>query len=344
MTVRLLVGTYARNGGKGLQALHPAPDDGWIAGEAFAPAQNASFGTYSARHGLYYFVDEQAEGAVGAFREGSTGWEQVARVRTQGADPCYVALNRDESLLAVANYGSGSIALFRLDDRTGVPIEPPAVLQNAGGGPVADRQEGPHGHCACFSPDQRWLFHVDLGTDEVLAHAVDTGSGSLGERSVAYRGPAGSGPRHLVFHPALPLALLVSELASTLTVLRLEGSRLVEQQTLSTLPQGFAGESLAGHLSIDRAGERVYVTNRGHDSIAVFAWDEAGRLELLQHVPSGGASPRSFVVLETERQLLVANEEGENITAFRLRSDGTLSPHHAEIALPGTAFLFVAPE
>lgn len=344
MTLRLLVGTYARNGGKGLQALHPAPDGGWIVGEAFAAAQNASFGTYSARHGLYYFVDEQAEGAVGAFREGSAGLEQVARVRTQGADPCYVALNRDESLLAVANYGSGSIALFRLDERTGAPLEPPAVHQNAGRGPVTDRQEGPHAHCACFSPDQRWLFHVDLGTDEVLAHAVDAGSAVLGEWTVAYPAPAGSGPRHLVFHPALPLAVLASELASTLTVLRLEGGGLVEQQTLSTLPQGFAGESLAGHLSIDRAGKRVYVTNRGHDSIAVFSWDEAGELELRQHVPSGGASPRSFVLLEAERQLLVANEEGESVTAFRLQSDGTLSPHHADIPLPGAAFLLVAPQ
>jgi len=344
MSLSVLVGTYARSGGTGLRTLHPSADRGWSLGESWPAAQNASFATYSARRSLLYCVDEQADGALSAFRGGEHGWEQAARVRTHGAAPCYVALNGDESLLAVANYGSGSVALFRVDERTGAPLEPPIVRQNAGSGLVADRQDGPHAHCACFSPDQRWLYHVDLGTDEVLVHAVDAGGAALGEPSVAYRAPPGSGPRHLVFHPALPLAVLASELASTLTLLRLEEGRLVEQQTLSTLPQGFAGESLAGHLSLDRSGERVYVTNRGHDSIAVLALGEAGGLELLQHVPSGGASPRSFVVLEAERQLLVANEEGENITVFRLQEDGTLSPHHADIPLPGAAFLLVAPQ
>lgn len=156
-----------------------------------------------------------------------------------------------------------------------------------------------------------------------------------------FAAPAGSGPRHLVFHPSLPLALFVSELANTLTLLRVDDDQLVAVQTISTLPAGFAGKSLAGQMSLNASGDRVYVTNRGHDSIGVFAWRH-GALELLQHVPSGGASPRAFVLLEDEGQLLLANEEGGNLSSFSILADGTLSPPEVKIPLPGAVFLLVA--
>lgn len=341
MSPGLFVGTYARNGGAGLHPLTHA-DAGWVVGEAYAGAQNASFGTYSARHGLYYFVDEQAEGSLGAFRLTGDGWRQLARVGSQGAGPCYVALDRAESCLAIANYASGSVALFLLDEDTGVPLEPPVVRRNAGKGANEGRQDGPHAHCVCFSRDQRWVYQVDLGTDEILAYSFDANTGALGERNVAYQAPPGSGPRHLVFHPVLPFALLVSELSSTMTLLQVSNGRLTARQEISTLPPDYTGESLGGHLSVDQAGECVYVTNRGHDSIAVFGWNELGALQLLQHVPSGGASPRSFVLLEAERQLLLVNEKSGIITAFDILPDGTLSVLKAEIEVPGAVFLLVA--
>lgn len=340
MSASLLIGTYARNGGVGLHWLSQQ-GTGWTLGEAYAGAKNASFGTCSARHGLYYFVDEQTDGALGAFRISDGSWERLARVETRGAEPCYVALNSDENCLAVANYASGNVALFPLDQKTGLPVEPPVVRQNAGSGPVSDRQDGPHAHCACFGPDQRWLYHVDLGTDEVLAYGLDPSSGSIGERTVAYRAPSGAGPRHLVFHPSRPLALLLSELASTLTVLEVADGRLTAKEVVTTLPLEFTGENLGGHLSLNSAGDRVYVANRGHDSVAVFAWKEDITLECLQHISSRGASPRSFVLLEAERQLLLANEEGGNIAAFAIQSDGTLSPG-PDFAVPGAVFLLVA--
>jgi len=207
--MRLHLGTYARNGGAGLHCLESSGPSNWSLRDPFPGAQNASFGTYSSRHDLYYFVDEQAEGALGAYRETSGGWEALARVPTFGADPCYVALDAGQSYLAIANYGSGSAALFRLDPATEIPVAPPILLQNAGTGPDQDRQDGPHAHCVCFSRDKRWLFVVDLGTDEVLAYAFDPADGSLGERRIAFSAPQGSGPRHLVYHPILPLALLV---------------------------------------------------------------------------------------------------------------------------------------
>jgi 6-phosphogluconolactonase len=340
--VRLYAGTYASDGGAGLASVSYTADAGWTAGASYKGARNASFGVYSPRFGLHYLVDEQSDGAVGAYRETTEGWRAIARVGTDGAEPCYLALDREEKWLAVANYGSGSIALFALGPESGAPSETPILQRNEGSGPVADRQDGPHAHCALFGPDGRWLYHVDLGTDEVLAHPFDHDRGSLGERILAYRAPAGAGPRHIVFHPHLPIALLVCELAATLTVLRVGDGTLAAQRTVSTAPADFAGDNLGGHLALNTAGDRVYVTNRGHDSIAVFALDDAGDLDLLQHVPSGGASPRFFLFLEAERLLVLANEEGGNLRAFAIADDGKLSPLPGDLALPGAVFIAVA--
>ncbi|UZK70279.1 lactonase family protein [Sphingomonas sp. S1-29] len=341
MSVDLLVGTDASIGGTGLHRLRLSNDGSLRRDEVLAVARNASFATYSPRHDLYYLVDEQADGALGAYRAGADGWQQVAQVATYGADPCYVALNGAEDRLAVANYGSGSIALFRLDSSSGRPLAPPQIRHHAGSGPVADRQEGPHAHCVCFAPDQRWLYHVDLGADAIMAYRADRRDGPLGTGQRAYDAPPGSGPRHLVFHPSHPLALLVSELANTLTVLAVGDGVLTPLRTRSTLPEDFTGESIAGHLSLDRHGERAYVTNRGHDSIAVFAWKSGTDLDMLQAIPSGGASPRAFALLEAERLLVLANEDGGNLTLFDLRPDGTLAARPAAIPLPGAVFPFV---
>ncbi|WP_260596632.1 lactonase family protein [Sphingomonas endolithica] len=341
MTARFRIGTYANGGGAGLCTLQLGEDGGWTVGAADDGVPNASFGTHSARHGLYYFVDEQLVGAVGVYRPGANGLVPVARVATLGIDPCYIALDRDESLLAIANYGSGSIVVFRLDSESGLPLEHPALRENLGSGPVSERQEGPHAHCACFSPDDRWLFHVDLGTDQILSYPLNPRTRALGERKIAFAAPPGSGPRHLVFHPILPLALLASELASTLIVLQVAGGRLIPRETMSTLPSGYGGANICGHLSLNAAGDRAYVTNRGHDSVGVYSWNEAGILAPLQHVPSGGPSPRAFVLLEAERQMLLANEQDGTVTPFALQANGTLSAAGAPISVPGAAFPFV---
>jgi 6-phosphogluconolactonase len=336
----IYVGTYAEGGGPGLQRMGFHATHGWACEDAFPGARNASFGAYSARHDLHYLVDEHRTGTVGVFRASRGGWQEVGRVATGGADPCYVVLDADEGSLAVANYGSGNIAVFLLDPATGLPCDDPDVRANTGCGPAEDRQEGPHAHCVRFGPDGQWLFHVDLGTDEILAYPLDPTTGRLGKRHLAYAAPAGSGPRHLVFHPSMPLAILASELASRLTLLRVEGGSLTALHEVSTLPDGFEGKSIAGHLSLDRSGGRIYVTNRGHDSVTVFDWSDGHIPHLLQHVPSGGASPRAFLLLENERLLVLANEEGNTVTMFRIRDDGTLAPHHQALTVPAPVFVF----
>ena len=332
--MKLWVGSYSASGGRGLYPVTRSPAGDWSVGEPFEGAANASFGTWSARHRLHYLVDEEA-GLLVVYRH-ADDWRRLAVVPTGGSEPCHVSLSPDEAQLAVANYGDGSIALFSLDANTGLPSRPPDVHRNSGNGPHPDRQTGPHAHCVTFDPAGRWLYAADLGTDEILALPVESG---LGEPRVAFRAPPSSGPRHLMVHPSGDCCFLVSELASTLQLLRRDGAGLTALQSLSTLPDGAKEESLGGHLGINAGGNRVYVTNRGHDSIATFAFED-GKLSPLQHQGSGGAAPRHFLLLEEQRMMVVAHEEGGNVTGFALQGNGTLGRQIFDLAVPGAAFLF----
>ncbi|MFW2830936.1 lactonase family protein [Sphingomonas sp. ID0503] len=329
----LCVGTYAASGGRGLLPLIRDPE--WRVGGPVAAAENSSFGAFDAGRDLAFFVDERNEGRVRIFRRAEPVWMEVAAQPTLGEAPCYLALSPARTRLAVANYGSGSLAVFTLDPATGLPTGEPRLWQGTGQGPDAERQEGPHVHCAVFDGEDR-LYAVDLGTDRIFCF------GSEGEEpSVAFQTRPGAGPRHLVFHPGLPVAYLVSELASTITVLDRDGPRFAVRSVHRIQPEDFHGDNLGGHLSLDAAGTRLYVSNRGHDSIAVLAIEEDGDLRLLQHAPTHGASPRSFVLLEAERLFVVANEEAQNVAVIALTDDGRLGEVQAVIPVPGAAFPFV---
>ncbi len=336
-TVTLIAGTYAREGGKGLYPVvyDPARDD-WRVGNPISGIDDASFGTGGGPSGAFYLVREGADGAVAAY---APGWTRRGRSSTDGADPCYVALDAGSACLAVANYSSGSVTFHRLDLRTGVPGDP-KVFSHAGTGPDHSRQDAPHAHWVGFSPDRRWLHAVDLGADTIFAYRFDPTARTLAPPVVAWRASAGAGPRHLVRHPRLSLAYVVCELSNTLGMLdvRADGG-FATRQTVSTLPAGYRAASQAAHIAVDHAGRRLYVSNRGHDSIAVFALDTAGVPTLLQHIATGGHWPRYFLLLEAQRRMVVANERSGTLTIFRIASDGRLSATEQRLPVPGAVFL-----
>jgi 6-phosphogluconolactonase len=336
-TAALHVGTYRKDGGRGLCAVRLAGDGSLAVGQCYAAAENASFAAWSGRHGLRYLVDEQG-GALNVLRRHQDGWHLQARVAAQGSLPCYVALDEQGGRLALAEYGSGSVALFALD-ASGLPVAPPAVYRNSGHGPVKRRQDGPHMHCVRFGADRRDLYSVDLGTDEVLRFPLGRG-GPLGSPQVVFGAPPGSGPRHLLLHPERPFALLLSELAATLTLLAVNEDRW---EPLATCPTGsvdFHGDNSGGHLAWPRH-DRAYVTNRGEDSIALIAVSlDPPRLTPLQHVSSGGKSPRHFLLLEPAGRLVAANEKDGRVVSFSVGADGRLAPTGHSVTLPGACFVF----
>ncbi len=337
----LWVGTYAGGGGEGLYPLGRDPD-GYSVGLPELGVHNASFSAYAARFDRHYIVDEHAD-AIGVWRWSDMRWECLARVSAGGRAPCHIALDRSQSCIAVANYTSGSVALYRLDPANGLPIGEPVVHEASGSGPDAERQQSPHAHWVGFSLENRWLYATDLGADVIRAFAFDVEHGTLAAPTAACVAPPGSGPRHLLLHPRHPrTAYLACELTNRLIVLDIEGPVLRPRKTLRTLPVDAVGHSIVAHIAANAAGDRLYVSNRGDDSIAVFALDTAGDAVLLQHVPSGGASPRFFHLIEDEQVMVVAHERDHRVTQLAIRLDGTLAPSGSGVTVPGAAYILDA--
>ena len=337
------IGSY----GGGLRALRHDADQ-WSLGACFAAAGNASFGTYSPRHDIHYIVDERDAGTVGFYRavkgigapDSAPSWTCVARVAVGGDAPCHIALDHSETRLAVANYATGSVSLFRLSD-DGLPAAPADVFVHRGSGPNTERQSGPHAHWVGFDADDRWLYAVDLGTDEILAFATD--AEAIDTPRIAYRAPAGSGPRHMVLHPRLlGIAYLANELTSALTLLSGGDGAFAARATMSTLPAGYDGPNIVAHIAMNAACDRLYVSNRGHDSIAVFALDAAGAPTLIQHAPAGAAYPRFFLIAQDHASLIVANEKDGCVTILPIESDGRLGASVAMLPVAGAAFALFA--
>ncbi|MBW8881657.1 MAG: lactonase family protein [Asticcacaulis sp.] len=286
--LELFVGTYNSDTVKGIYPLtYRAADDSWTLGEVVAQVENISFGAYSPRFKRHYLLNEADVGTVGAWTADKGAWISTGEVQSHGKWPCYAALSRDGGALAVVNYGTGNVVVYEVCTQTGNPLEPATIRQNSGKGPNADRQEGPHAHWVQFAPDQTRIYSIDLGTDQVLGYAYDAKTHAVGEAFVAYQAAAGAGPRHMAFHPNREVAFLVTELSNRLISLKLnaDGS-LSEIANASLLPPDFTAHSQAAHIAINDAGTRVYASNRGHNSIAVFEVDGKGMLNLLQIAPT----------------------------------------------------------
>ncbi|MCD2317427.1 lactonase family protein [Sphingomonas sp. IC-11] len=336
---RVIAGGYAEQGAEGLRLLQ-IDGDRFTRNDLVTPIVNVSAGVRIPTSSKWLFVDEAA-GCV-RLADASDEWRELASVPSGGEGPCHLALDANATRVAAANYDSGTVALFELD-AAHHPLTPPVLHQNRGHGPDPDRQESAHAHWVGFGPDGR-LYVADLGIDQLLAFRVPGAASPLAEPAPVLRAPPGSGPRQLAFHPRLPIAYLVSELASTLTVLSIDDERFAVGQTLSTLPDDFAGESLGGAIALRPDGRRLYVSNRGHNSVATFALDAKGQATLLGHSSCGGSSPRYLLLLPDQQRLLVAHEEEGGVTLLPVDADGLPQRPADRADVPGAAFLGLVPD
>lgn len=308
---------------------------------------NPSFLAIHPNGRVLYAVNEVAEragqraGGVSAFSIASDG--ALARLgdqSSQGAGPCYVSVDRSGRAVLVANYDGGSVALLPIANGGGLAAAT-SVDQHHGHGPDAERQEAAHAHCIVSDPSNRFALAADLGLDRVMLYRLDAAAGLLRrvEDGDATLSP-GAGPRHLAFHPKRPLVYVVGELDSTVTTLRFDtnAQRLTTIDSRSSLPAGWSGKSYAADIHVAGSGDVLYVSNRGHDSIAVFSIAAtSGALRLEQTIATGGAWPRNFTLDPTGRWLLVANQNSGSIVVFaRDPRSGRLTPtsQRLEIASP----------
>ena len=332
--LKLFVGTYSSDTAKGICPLtYTAATDSWTLGAAMSAIENVSFGAYSPASKHYYLLNEKDEGRIGVYDQ---SWTQTYEVSSQGSSPCYAAVDPTGSYLAVANYSSGNVVVYKIGAEGGL-IQPPVNRQNKGSGPNKERQEGPHAHWVQFHGDH--IYSVDLGTDQVLGYSFDAATGAVGQAFEAYHAPGGAGPRHLTFHPDGVHAFLVTEMGNTVVVLRKVNDRFEAAQTLSTLPAGFAGHSQAAHIVLNAAADRLYVSNRGHNSIAVFSVGKDGALSLKQISPTLGDWPRFFLLLEAQKRVVVAHQNGNDLVVFAVNEDGALAPKDQKIAVSKPVFI-----
>jgi 6-phosphogluconolactonase len=256
-----------------------------------------------------------------------------------GEDPCYLSFDKTGKYVLVANYSSGTIAVFPIlaDGRLG---EHTALVKDQGAmGPNKKHQEGPHAHWIETSPDNRFVLVADLGLDEVLVYKFDATSGTLTPNEPAFaRLKAGSGPRHAVFYPNGKFVFAVSELSSTATSFAYDVKKgtLKETGTASTLPPGFSGRNDVAETAVHPNGKFLYVSNRGNDSIAILSIDAGNRtLAPAGGIPTGGKEPRHFAIDPSGKYLLAENQFSNNIVVFKIdAATGGLTPTGQVVEVP----------
>ncbi len=316
----VLIGTYTGDGSQGIyRAYLDMKEEILTKPELVAQADNPSFLAISQNRQMVYAANEAGEGVVSAFRwnEARTALELTSRQPSQGAAPCHVSISPEGGLVSIANYVGGNVMSFSLAEE-GKQLSTPVLRQHEGSGPNADRQEAPHAHCTIFSKDGKWLYAIDLGIDQIVKYPV--GELSIGEGQTAFNTDPGDGPRHMVFHPSQDVAFLVNELSSTVFALSVntETGDMTAISKLSTLPPRFKGHNQCADIQVSNDGRYVYASNRGHNSIAVFAVSESGELTFITTESVHGDWPRNFALSpDIDNQfLIVANQKSNNIVVF----------------------------
>ncbi|MFG1909041.1 lactonase family protein [Kribbella sp. NPDC048928] len=325
---RIYVGSYTSQDGGG-DGIAFGPLDG------IAPAATVadpSFLVRSADGRFLYSTNEEQEGRVSAFAiQPEGGLEPLNQQPTGGADPCHLDIDPSGRYLLSANYSSGSVAVHPLNEN-GALGDMAYFIQRSGTGPNTARQEGPHAHQVAFDPAGAYVFDVDLGADKVYTSTLGD-DGTLHEVDELQLHP-GAGPRHLVFHPTAGAAYVINELDSTLTVCSYADGKLQIVQTASTRPADSPGENYPAELLISADGRFLYGSNRGDNTVAVFAIAADGlSVELVQTIASGGNWPRHLAFGNDRKTLYAANEQSDEIAVFAI-DDGRLTAQGETISWP----------
>lgn len=330
-TLWVYVGTYTGPKSKGIYLAELDLATGKLTSKGVAGEMtNPSFLTIHPSQKYLFAVGEvdnfkgKKGGAASAFSiDPKSGKLTLINQETSGGGgPCHVSVDKEGKNILLANYGGGSVEVIPVgaDGKLG---EPTAFIQHKGTGPDKGRQAGPHAHSINLDAANKFAFAADLGLDKVLIYKFDAAKGTLVPNAPAFgEVPPGGGPRHFAFHPNGKYAYVCDEMTSAVTAFAYDADKgaLKTLDTVSTLPERakIKGNSTAEVL-VHPNGKAVYVSNRGHDSIAVFSVDADGaKLTPLQHEPTGGKTPRNFNIDPTGTYLVAANQSSGNLVVFKI--------------------------
>jgi len=333
------IGTYTGPNSKGIYRYRMDLATGTLSdGQLVAEVTNPTFLAIHPNRRFLYAVGEMGQfqgkpaGAVSAFAVSPTTGKLTLlnQQPSGGRGPCHLTVDAEGKNVLVANYGGGSAAVLPVNE-DGRLAEPMCVVQHNGSGPNPKRQEGPHAHSVNLDPAGRFALVADLGLDKVMVYRFDDVKGTLTPNEPPFASVApGAGPRHLAFHPNGRLVYVINEMGGTVTAFAYDAPRgaLSEIQTIPTLPADFKGDNTTAQVLVHPAGKFVYGSNRGHDSIAIFAVDQTtGRLTLIGFQLTQGKNPRNFQIDPTGQYLLAANQSSNNVVVFSIdQNTGQLKP------------------
>jgi len=341
------IGTYTGPKSQGIYACRLDRASGAMTSLGVAAETvNPSFLAIHPNHRFLFTVSEvdsfggKKVGAVSAFAiHPETGKLTLLNQQSSGGDgPCYLVVDKTGRDILVANYNGGSVEVLPIqpDGRLG---EATALIQHKGSSVDRQRQEGPHAHSINVDAADRFAFAADLGLDKVLVYRFDPAKGTLSPNdppSVSVK--AGAGPRHFAFHPEGRYAYVINEMQSTVTAFSYDAGHgvLKELQTVSTLPSDFKDENSTAEVQVHPSGKFLYGSNRGHDSIVVFAIDpQRGTLRFVERQSTQGKTPRNFGIDPKGEYLLAANQDSDSVVVFRIDpKTGRLTPTGHSVKVP----------
>ena len=350
------IGTYTGPKSKGIYACRMNPSDGgWSAPELAAEIPSPSFLAVHPNGQWLYAVSEVGDarnhqgGSVSAYRvEPGSGKLTLLNQQSSGGDsPCHLVVDKTGRCVIVANYGSGSVTVLPVaaDGRLRAAA---SFVQHYGSSVNPQRQKEPHAHGITLDAANRVVLVTDLGMDKVLGYKLEASVAEIDLRpDVTAQLKPGAGPRHAVLHPNGRFLYVIDELDSTVTVF---GSRplrdaLKPVESVSTVPADFKGGNFPAEIQMHPSGRFLYGSNRGHDSIAVFAVDgRSGKLTWVEAVPCQGKNPRHFQIDPTGRYLYAALQDSDAIVPFKIdATTGRLTPAGAKIEVGSPVCVLLVP-
>ncbi len=345
----IYLGTY----GKGVQAFRYDAGAGTIepiglAGEVVNP----SWVTADRSFKYLYAVSElegDTKGGVASFEiDRKTGkLNPLNHVGSEGVAPCYAAVDGTGKTLVVANYMTGGVSAFPIE-HNGSLGQLGSLMTAEGSSINKDRQEGPHAHEAVITADNRRVYVPDLGLDKIRIYQLETTPGKLTPNDPPFvQVEPGHGPRHIIFDNSGEHAYLINELKPLVSVFSHDSSsgNLELIQTLPTIPADFSKETTGAEIRLDHSGRFLYTSNRGNDTLQVFAVDpSSGKLHQVQNIPTEGKDPRGFALDPTGQLLFVGNQNSNNLVVFKIDSQtGKLTPTGQKFDVPSPVDVLFVP-
>jgi 6-phosphogluconolactonase len=342
----VFIGTYTSGKSEGIYRSQLDLKSGELTPpELAAKVENPSFLAVHPGGHLLYAAGElnnfegKPGGAVSAFSidPKTGGLTLLNQQSSRGSGPCHLVVDPSGKNVLVANYGGGSVAVLPIggDGR----LQPASsFIQHEGKGTDPRRQEGPHAHSINVDQNGKHAVVADLGLDKLLVYHFNAETGELSPNDPPSTPvAAGAGPRHFAFHPSGRFAYVINEMHSTVTAFDYDAKqgRLIRLQTLSTLPKEHQGNSTA-EIQVHPSGKFLYGSNRGHNTLAIFAVDvNTGRLTAMGHQPTGGRTPRNFGIDPSGAFVLAANQGSDSVVVFQVDQEtGRLTPTGHSIDVP----------